>query len=438
MRLKCHKTEGSTLIITVVLTAIIGATLTSYLVMVANQNASIMRSMAWNSAIPISEAGIEEAMAHLNRNGTNHTADGWTASGTNVIKERTFGSDRLRVAIARNVEPPLITCEAFVINPTSGELLPNPRIVRVGTTNKGVFVKAMVAKGQIDLNGNNIRTDSFDTDDPNHHTGGRYDPAKAKDNGDIATNSSVIDSLNVWNADIFGRVSTGPGGTVRIGPNGAVGDKAWHAAGNTGIKPGWGKDDMNVQFPDVQLPFGGTGWAPAVNQNVGGTNYSYVVGAGNYELSSLSLSGQNKMLITGHAVLLVRGNVSLSGNSYIAIQPGASLQLYVAGSSTSLGGNGIMNANTKASTFGYWGLNSNTSISMSGNAGFTGTIYAPHAALTLNGGGSNIYDLVGSTVSNTVRMNGHFNFHYDEALGKIGPRTGYTIVSWNEVAWSEL
>ena len=434
MRLKRHNSDGSTLLVIIVITTLIGVTLTSYLGLVSNQNVSIMRSMAWNSAISVAEAGVEEAMAHLNHNGTNRAKDGWTIVGTNVVKERTVGQDTYKVAISKDLEPPVITCEATVFNPAKNTLMPEPRIIRVGTTNKGIFVKAMVAKGQIDLNGNNIKTDSFDSDDPTHSDGGKYDPAKAKDNGDVATNSSMIDSLNVWNADIYGRVSTGPGGTVKIGPNGAVGDKAWHASGKKGIKPGWGKDDMNVQFPDVELPFGGTGWTPPTGSSVGLSKYDYVLDSGNYELSSLSLSGKDKVLIRGKAVLLVRGNVSMSGQSAIEIQSGASLQMYVQGPSASIGGNGIMNPDQKASSFGYWGFKSNTSVSISGNGAFTGTLYAPYAALTMNGGGSSTTDFIGATVSNTVKMNGHFQFHYDEALGKIGPRTGYTIISWNEVA----
>jgi hypothetical protein len=30
-------------------------------------------------------------------------------------------------------------------------------------------------------------------------------------------------------------------------------------------------------------------------------------------------------------------------------------------------------------------------------------------------------------------MNGHLNFHYDEALGKRGPSRGFIITSWNEI-----
>jgi hypothetical protein len=158
-------------------------------------------------------------------------------------------------------------------------------------------------------------------------------------------------------------------------------------------------------------------------------------------MSSLQMSGNGRsatMLVTGNATLYVTGNVSLSGQSQIVIAPGATLDLYVGGSA-SLAGKGIMNQNATASSFGYWGLASNTSISLSGNAAFTGTIYAPYAALTMGGGGNDDYDFVGAAIINTVKMNGHYNFHYDEALGKFGANRGYKIISWNEAdSWQEL
>jgi len=70
---------------------------------------------------------------------------------------------------------------------------------------------------------------------------------------------------------------------------------------------------------------------------------------------------------------------------------------------------------------------------MTGNAAFTGVIYAPSANLKLGGGGNNHYDLVGSTVTQTVTMNGHMNFHYDEALKDWGPDLGYVVSAWNEL-----
>ncbi len=55
----------------------------------------------------------------------------------------------------------------------------------------------------------------------------------------------------------------GPYGTVSIGPNGSVGDLAWHSAGNSGIEPGFSANDMNVSLPDAQLPFTGGAFTPS-------------------------------------------------------------------------------------------------------------------------------------------------------------------------------
>lgn len=410
---------------------LIGVTLASYLELVRSQNLSTMRSQQWNSAIPILEAGLEEALTHLYHNSANLLANDWIAIDGGYKKERYLGDDKFIVTISATT-PPEIVSQAFVREPMGTNFISRARAVRVATTNDALFAKGMVAKGTIDLSGNNIKTDSFDSMDPNYSTNGRYDDDKTKDNGDVATNSAVVDSLNVWNADIYGKASTGPGGTVRIGPNGSVGSKPWHNANQKGIEPGWISDDMNVSFPDVKPPFAGGAFTPVAG-SVGGVSYNYLVGNGNYQLTSLSLSGNNKMLVTGHAVLYVTGDVSLTGLSRIEIAPGASLKLYVAGPSTSLGGSGVVNNAGNAMDFMYYGLPSNTSVSMSGNASFTGTIYAPSASLTLGGGGSNNYDFVGASVTDSVSLNGHYNFHYDENLGRLGPKRGYTITSWNEI-----
>jgi hypothetical protein len=453
MRIRHGRREGSVLIVMVVVLAIAGITLGSYLNLVANQNLSVLRSMAWNSAISVAEAGVEEAMAHLNKNGTNRVTDGWAEdgtvirtplAGTNIIvndtyvtAQRVIGSAKYKVYVSRNIDPPVIYAEGHVLNPKGNEYLPKPRVVKATTAVDFLFTKGMVAKGEIDLSGNNIRTDSFDSSDPNHSTDGKYDSTKAKANGDVATNASFVDSLDVWNAEVYGKVSTGPGGSVKIGRNGSVGDAQWHADGNTGLQPGHFTDDMNVYFPDVEEPFTGGGFTPTAG-TIGGTNYSYVLTDGNWQLTTLSLGSSGSVLVSGDAVLYVTGDVSLSGHAYIYIEPGATLQMYVAGETAAIGGQGVMNANATAASFSYWGLPSNTTISMGGNAAFTGTIYAPQATLTLGGGGSTEYDFVGATITGSVKLNGHFKFHYDEALKAFGPRRGYAVTSWEEASWEEV
>lgn len=421
--------RGSVLLLALVIGTIIGIVMGSYMALVGSQNRAVIRSQAWNYEIAVAEAGLEEALTQLYHHANDLSADGWVLATNSFMKSRALTNAFYTVLIS-NVVPPVVYSYGYTMIPGTTNYM-KPRIVRIGTVSNALFRRGLVARGTIDMSGNNVKTDSFDSGDPTYSTNGRYDSAKAKDNGDVATNSGVVNSFNLGNANIYGHAATGPGGSVAVGSNGGVGSRVWQNAGNTGIETGWFTDDMNVSFSDVNPPF--TSGASVGSGSNGGTNYTYVIGSGNFMTSSLSMSGQNKMAVTGNAVLYVTGNVSLSGQSFIYIAPGASLQLYVAGSSTSIGGNGVANGNSNATNFFYYGLPSNTSISLSGNAAFTGIIYAPQADFTLGGGGNNPYDFVGASITGSVRMNGHYNFHYDEALARLGASSGYVATSWNEL-----
>src|SRR6187399_2930605 len=71
--------SGSILAISLVTVGLIGLALGSCLVLISNRNVSAMRATAWNSAIPVLEAGIEEALTHLHRDSNSPTANDWTA-----------------------------------------------------------------------------------------------------------------------------------------------------------------------------------------------------------------------------------------------------------------------------------------------------------------------------------------------------------------------
>lgn len=453
---KTKGAAGSALLFAVLIAGLIGALLATYLTLVRSQNEATMRSQAWNAAIPMIEAGIEEALAHLNCHGlTNLPTDGWQSLGGQYVKQRSVGDGFYIVGIL-DAATPVITSQGYVPLPLmasadaplfalispDGSITGKPsthlgRGIRVLARRDRLFAKGLVAKGQINLNGKNIETDSFDSSDPAYSTAGLYDSTKAKDNGDVATNSGLVNSVDVGNADVFGKVSTGPGGSVAIGPTGAVGCKAWHDAKNKGIEPGSVKDDMNVVFPDILMPFSGGAFFPGPGV-IDGTTYNYVLGNGKYQLSTLSMSGSSKMVVTGNAILYVPGDVSISGTAFIEIRPGGSLKLYVGGASASLGGNGVLNKAGNAINFFYYGLPSNTSLDVTGNGTFTGVIYAPNADLSLSGSGSTDTDFVGASISRTVLMNGNFKFHYDEALAKYGAPRAYVVTSWNEMQPTEM
>jgi len=285
---------------------------------------------------------------------------------------------------------------------------------RVAESSLPLFAFALAARSQIDFNGNNLRTDSFDSGDPNYSTAGLYDPLKNKEGGNVATPFGLTNSLSVGNARIMGRVSTGPGGSVSVGSAGSVGSKAWIQSGMTGIEPGWWTRDMTRHFPDLSAPSNSGAFTPTPG-TVDGTNYQYVLASGRYLLSSLALGSSNKMRVIGQAVLHITGGISMAGTALIEISRGAALKLYVGGPSALIGGNGIVNNTGNATNFQYYGLPGNTSLSLSGSL-FTGAIYAPSAGFTLSSGGSETYHFIGAVVARSVTVNGHCSVHFDENL----------------------
>jgi hypothetical protein len=114
------------------------------------------------------------------------------------------------------------------------------------------------------------------------------------------------------------------------------------------------------------------------------------------------------------------------------------LNLYSGAPSVKFAGNNSANTDGTAMSFSFWGLPTCKEVVFSGNGTFVGTIYAPDADFTLNGSGNTTIDFIGGSITKTARMNGNFNFHYDEALRRIGAFRGYIVSSWNEMTSGEV
>jgi hypothetical protein len=408
--------HGNILIVTVCVTAILGLALAGYLTLASNQNQLTAHSQVWNSAMPVVEAGIEEALTHLTKNYvTNMESCGWVLSGNQYVKSNLIGDGYYRVTISQGPHYEII---ATGYAPMPGSSTYVSRTVDVVTQNKGVFAGALIVRSGIDLKGNNVLADSYDSRDPSKSTNGKYDPAKAGDHGDVTCLNGLA---NVGNANVWGHALTGPGITPSTGPNGAIGSVAWQKAGYSGVQPGWSQDDFNVSFPDVSAPFPAA--VPPMPGTYNGTNFDSVLGNGNYLATSLS----GKVLVYGNTTLYVTGNISFKSGDLLQIAPGASLKLYMGGASATF--QTIVNPNDSATNFLYYGLPSNTSISMNGNAHLTAAIYAPEASFTLNGSA----EISGAVMANNASMTGNSAIHYDEALLIQLPTRGFIINSWNEL-----
>ena len=465
MKLPSKRTRehGSVLLVALLTCAIIGVVLASYLIMTSTQNRSTMRSQTWNSSIALTEAGVEDALQLINKHAGNFEqltnwpntagADNWSKSGNVFYVRRYLGENYYDVWVTNvvgSLTPSVcaIGYSAWSYSVASMPSMfavagPSPdqnnrglslnRRVEVRTKVDPIFNVAMAANRTIDFNGKDVQTDSYDSSKPEYSNNGAYpfgQPSKQKDNGDVVTNDVLTNSMNVGNAKIKGQVKTGPKGTIKLN-NGSVGDKAWVEGGNVGIQTGHSADDMNVVFPSATLP-SGTYVAPIKGTYlVNGVTYDYLLLDGNYRLTTLG-TGNWKMYVGGKANLWIQNDLTMSGTDVLRIATNGTLKIYMSGSSARFGGNGIINENADPGTFYYFGLASNTSVNLAGNFSFTGVIYAPNADLQLGGGGADLYDFVGASVTKSVRMNGHFRFHYDENLRNNGMGRGYVPTNWRE------
>jgi hypothetical protein len=279
--------------------------------------------------------------------------------------------------------------------------------VRASRGLQPMFTGAVTTRSNITFKGNEIRVDSYDSMDPNHSsTNGLYDPAKRKPVGDVKSEMGLID---IGNAQINGKLKTGPYGAVSVGASGSVGDLNWN---DPGIQPGWHAQNFQFCLPDIQWSFFGP-------EPMGAGTNKYILGTGDFTLPLLGLAFGESMLVVGNARLYVSGNVLMQGNSSIVIVEGSSLTLVAAGASTALT---KVNTWGNVNTFHYYGLVTNTNFSWTGNNAYIGTVYAPQAAITLNGGGTPVKDFQGAIVARSLSISGSFNFHFDEALIRRGPK----------------
>ncbi len=434
MKLRLHpqrKVQGSVLLIAMGVTFVLGLGLAGYLSLTRWQHVSVVRSQAWNAAMALAEAGVEEAMAQLNPSALlfttniNRSANGWTllSDGMYHAPRRTLPDGYYEVAMTAATYP-VIYATGYVTIPTLSATV--SRSVRATTATGSIFRGAMVAIDNIDLKGNGVATDSFDSMDPNYSTNGLYDPKRRKAGGDVASTQGMI---NVQNADVRGTLYTGPNGSYAVGSQGTVGDLSWPLGG--GLQEGHYKNDFNMDLPAVLPPYQ-TG-LPPMPKTVGTNSYTWYLGNDNYMCSgNVKLQTGDQVMVEGLARVYVTGDFIMSGASSITIAPGASLELYVGGATTSIA---KLNNQGNCGNFYYYGLPANTSVSLSGNYLILGNIYAPSADLQLSGGGDPKLpiDFQGSCSVKSIQMNGHFQYHFDENLIRNGPIRGYQITSWTEI-----
>jgi hypothetical protein len=314
-----------------------------------------------------------------------------------------------------------------------------------------ISIGPLTAITNITFNGQNVSIDSFDSSDTNHsnwqttttYRGTNYygiypytnamsdvsaydsaEPYRRKDNSVVATDGALI---TVQNANIAGYVDTGPGGISSISSGGVVGDVAWtFVSPRSGLEAGHVRDDMNVTFPDVQLP--ANAWTEIdAKKHIGSnptTNY-WITASGYYAITN-NINGKNNNttspvsldidIAATNVVLYLPTGIKYSTGNTLTVEQNCDLTLYVGNSVTFSGQGSVNNMGDYAPAFTVFGLPTCTSINLGGAMSLAAFVYAPEASLNAGGGGSMTYDAVGSFLVHDITFGGHMNFHFDESL----------------------
>jgi hypothetical protein len=457
--------RGSLLIVAMILSAVIGISLVSYLQLSRTALSLSNRGVYQNAAINLAEQGLEEAMYAINQSVTNssYTWGGWNTIDTrhkqqkweNVnLSQGATGEFRVHVYNFEGTPAPKIVARAL-ITLGGGNSPPIEKWLEVQLQKTSKFANGLVAKTSITFSGSNAAVDSWNSD-PNGDGSviQAYDPSLRNDNGTVGSLSVSTSAVVVQNADVWGFVSTGgTDPTTFVGSSGSIlgadstDDGTW---AKSNVDPARVSTTFSANFEEINTPstsaiinlgtINSTRTLPretdvAAGLAVGGVYY--------YDANSISLSGTSVVTIAGNVVLRLSGGVSITGEGGISIGAASSLALYTPGT-VSIAGKGILNgvdANGDGTlstaelgrpiNFQLWGTETSgaQSISIAGEGQFSGIIYAPNGDVSIHGNGA----VNGSVMANNITMGGDALFHYDESLANFDSGNPYRVGRWKEL-----
>src|SRR6185503_15445921 len=138
--------HGHVIIVALVVCLLAGVALLGVISLSSNEGQMTGRSQSWNGAIPVAEAGIEEAFTHLRYCPTNRASNGWVrvsnAYTNHYTKSRVLGRSWYEVSISTNYDPTIIARGGIRAPNQTNYII---RTVRVMATNDPMFSAAIEA-----------------------------------------------------------------------------------------------------------------------------------------------------------------------------------------------------------------------------------------------------------------------------------------------------
>jgi hypothetical protein len=431
-----QRRDGSVLLTAVIFAFAIAAAAASYISLTIHSMRSSDRSYYYNYATNLAEAGLERAMYLLNTS----DGQGWTNPTANerVLAETSVSVQGERGATASyrawitgaNTNAPTIVAEGKV-TPPNGTPIRKQIEVKLGKTSR--YNLGVVARKGIDLNGRNVTINSFSSSATFAATGSyQYSPTHANYNGTVATTfiADVDATIDIGTASIHGAVTTSDiknlnisKGEIRGGP----GPIANPHPNNPNVDLDLITQDFVEDVKPLLLPPSG---------NAVPTGSSVTLTSGTYNFAGTW--NNRSAVIDGDVTLHIQGEFKMAGNSKITVNEGSSLKLVLHGDGQ-VTGNAFINNSHNPANLMIIGAVSNPgdtalrSFKVAGNGGVAGILDMPNYQVHLGGGGNDVVDVSGALIAYSIKMNGKFQFHYDEDLANLDGEGKLRVTSWREL-----
>ena len=400
-----------------------------YMTLASSEYRLATRSLLIGASFSLAEGGVDLAIDALNDSDTS----GWNVSGSTWTREVTGieitagGTGAIRVVITdATSNTPTIHSEGIVSGHPSGDVTKQLQVSL--TSGFFPYKNGFDSKNGFVLKGQNVTMDSYNS------ANGAYSGSNRGSEIRVSTVSIETDAIDIGNANIFGYVAVGatlaPGQTgsdvIDVGKNGTISSYGEAQI----VQEDRILTDYYASFPNRPAPSVSSGWEFPNSGTITTSGTYYVDG-------DWSLGGNSGALAIApntDVILVVTGELNLTGKATLTLNTDATLKLFVEGD-VSIGGNGILNS-SNPENLEVIGTNTNEgeqTIKINGNGQLSATVYAPNANVELKGGGSSgrVY---GAVVAYDASLVGGTHFSFDEALADVNlGSTDYEVFQWLEM-----
>jgi hypothetical protein len=393
------KKRGFILITSAALVAILVVLILAYIARIMTESRFTTKFFNSIIAFDLAEAGVDYALWEMNYNGgafggwstsvdgTGNTTRTTTVSSFKTSSGQTMGDFSISVYTPAVGNPVTITSTGYapnMANPDEG------RTTIVEFEKNYQFTKATIGNTSVSFSGQ-AKTDSYDS------ALGTYGSQTPGQQGSVASNGPITLSGSAY---INGDANPGPSNPFSGTP--PVSGSYATLQAPIQIDPIPPANIAAAQVTNNNASIDADILPPGATNLVLSSSTPLVLAPGTYYFTSMSISGEGGLQITGPTTIYVDGgNVAVSGKGFLNTSQPKNLLL----------------------------LSTGPNIDLSGQSTFIGTVYAPVSTVKLSGQ-DNFYGAIVCGKSVDV---GQAKIHFDVDLLKTSPSFGnYKITYWQE------